>query len=489
MLQLDWVPDKHSPIPLYIQIKQYIKDKIETGEWPVGNKIPTQRTLAKVWNVNRSTIITAVEELVAEGLLESKGGSGTRIINNTWSLLTSTPPPDWNSYVQTGIHQSNLPTIQEINKAEFYSNIIRLGTGEPSPDLFPHEIMKSVFNRVSDKIGSLGYEEPKGLLYLREQLSKYLKTLGIETSPSSILIVSGALQALQLISIGLLQRGSTILLEKPSYLYSLNVFQSAGMRLFGLPLDENGIQTRTIREQKKRQNASLLYTIPTFHNPTGILMSEEKRKELIDVCELEQLPIIEDDVYRELWFDTPPPPSLKSMDKNGLVLYLGSMSKTLSPGLRIGWVVGPEPVIERLADIKMQTDYGSSSLSQWTVAEWLSSGFYHQHLEKVREELKMRREIMLDVLNKHFSDIATWGVPKGGFYIWLRLLPSISIRQLFEKTLERGILLNPGNVYDQHATQYLRISYAYSPVTELDKGMVCLSEVIRQLSTNKSLKY
>jgi GntR family transcriptional regulator, regulator for abcA and norABC len=129
----------------------------------------------------------------------------------------------------------------------------------------------------------------------------------------------------------------------------------------------------------------------------------------------------------------------------------------------------------------MQTDYGSSSLSQWAVAEWLSSGLYHQHLEEVRKELKIRREVMIDSLQKHLADIATWSVPKGGFYIWLRLLPSLSIRELFEKTLERGILLNPGNVYDHHATQYLRLSYSYASLSDLNKGIFRLSKVIRQL--------
>lgn len=483
MIELDWKPDKSSPTPLYIQIKKYIKEKIKTGEWTVGMKIPPQRTLAQAWGVNRSTIVAAVEELIADGLLEGKSGSGTKIINNTWSLMNSTPPPDWYSYVQAGSHYPNLPTIQEINQAEFAPNIIRLGTGELSPDLFPREMMKEVFKRLPDRINSLGYEEPKGLLFLREQLSGYLKTIGIEASPSSILIVSGALQALQLISMGLLQRGSTIFLEKPSYLYSLHVFQSAGMRLFGLPIDEDGVQIKTITEQKKQQNAALLYTIPSFHNPTGILMSEERRRELMDVCEKERLPIIEDDVYRELWLDSPSPPPLKAIDKNGLVLYLGSMSKTLSPGLRIGWVVGPNPVIERLADIKMQTDYGSSSLSQWAVAEWLSSGLYHRHLDEVRKALKVRREVMIDSLQRYFSDIATWSVPKGGFYVWLRLSPSLSIRELFEKALEHGILLNPGNVYDQHATQYLRLSYSYASIADLNRGMVLLSKVIRELTT------
>ncbi|MFZ5652658.1 MAG: PLP-dependent aminotransferase family protein [Bacillota bacterium] len=481
MPEIDWKPVKRTSVPLYRQIKDYIKDRIESGEWAVGVKIPTQRDLAKAFGVNRSTVAFALDELIAEGLIEGKSGSGTRVINNTWSLLASTPPPDWNSYVRAGIHRPNSPTIQEINRSEFNPKIIRLGTGEISPELFPHKNMKEVMSRLSGRIRSLGYEEPKGLILLREQLSIYLKTLGINASPSSILIVSGALQALQLISIGLLQRDSAILLEKPSYLYSLHVFQSAGMRLFGLPMDQDGIQAISVAGCKKRKNGALLYTIPSFHNPTGVLMTLKRREELIQICEKEQLPIIEDDVYGELWLDAPTPKPLKALDNKGLVLYLGSMSKTLSPGLRIGWLVGPGPVIERLADIKMQTDYGSSSLSQWAAAEWLFSGLYFQHLEQIRADLRLRREVMANALEKHFSDIAAWEIPKGGFYIWLRLTPAICAGKLFEKALEGGILLNPGILYDQQSVRHLRLSYSYASIPDLEKGIGQLSKIIRQL--------
>lgn len=479
MVILDWKPDKSSPIPLYIQIKEWIKEKIENGEWTVGNKIPTQRAMAKSFGVNRSTVVWALEELMADGLIEGKRGNGTKVVNNTWSLLTTTPPPDWNSYLKAGIHKPNLPTIQEINKAEFFPNIIRLGTGELSPDLFPLKMFKQVLNYLPNRINSLGYEEPKGLLFLREQLSHYLKRFNINVSPASILIVSGSIQALQLISLGLLHRGSTIFLEKPSYLYSLHVFQSAGMNLWGIPLDKTGLKTTVISQHKKRKNASLLYTIPTFHNPTGTLMSEKKRKELMLVCEQQQLPVIEDDVYRELWIDSPPPDPLKALDKNGLVLYLGSMSKTLSPGLRIGWLVGPEPVIEHLADIKMQTDYGASSLSQWTAAEWIASGLYFEHLETVRKQLKIRRETALNTLEKYFGSIGTWQVPKGGFYIWIKLNKSISIGKLFGKALQEGILLNPGSLYDGNDHNHLRISYSYASLSELETGLSHLANIIK----------
>ncbi len=482
MFTTDWKPNKSSSVPLHKQITDFIKEKISNGEWTIGYRLPPQRTLAKELGVNRSTVVAAYDELIAEGLIEGKSGSGTRVVNNTWNLLATAPPPDWNSYVKVGTHKPNLPTIQEINQAEFIPGIIRLGTGELSPDLIPRLTMKKVFQQLSNKEISYGYEEPKGLLPLREQISSYLKTIGISASPSSILIVSGALQALQLISIGLLHRDSAVLTEKPSYLHSLNVFQSAGMRLMGIPMDKEGIQANLIQPYKKQQKAALLYTIPSFHNPTGTLMTMERRKQLLDTCQQEQLPLIEDDVYRELWFDDPPPKPIKAFDKHGLVLYLGSLSKSLSPGLRIGWIVGPEPVVEHLADIKMQTDYGSSSLSQWAAAEWFSSGLYSKHLNEVREQLKARRDFTLDTLNKYFSDIAVWEKPTGGFYIWVRLLPSISMRKLFETALSEGILLNPGNVYDNQAEQYLRISYSFASLPELQDGLKRLSKMVKSIA-------
>ncbi|MBM6616413.1 PLP-dependent aminotransferase family protein [Bacillus suaedaesalsae] len=484
-VQINWKPDKTVAIPLYLQIKHYIQTKIEDGEWTVGTKIPSQRKLAELFDVNRSTVVLAFDELIADGLLEAKSGKGTKVKNNLWSLFSSTHPTDWNSIVRKGIYQPNLPTIQDIHKVEPLPQFIRLGTGEPSPELFPQEMMTEILHRLSSKIQSLGYEEEKGLLPLREQLSIYLKSIGIQASPSSILVVSGALQALQLISLGLLKRGSNIFLERPSYLSSLNVFQSAAIGLQSISVDSEGFDIQYIKQQKKRQDASLLYTNPTFHNPTGYVMPLESREKLLQVCEDIQLPIVEDDVYRELWLDTPPPVPIKALDKNGTVLYLGSISKSLSPGLRIGWVVGPEPVIDRLADIKMQTDYGASSLSQWAVAEFLSSGFYDLHLEQMRNSLRIRRDLTLKVLEEKFTGIAEWKKPAGGFYIWLRLPSTISIRELFDTALKEGILLNPGNLYDPNSLHHLRLSYSYASKEQLQTGLNRLAEIIRKL-LNKS---
>lgn len=480
MLKIDWKPDKSASTSLYKQIVDYIKKKISSGEWTLGSRLPTQRELAESFEVNRSTIVEALSELKAEGLIEGKSRGGTIIVNNSWSLLASTPPPNWRNYVKGGIHKPNLQTIQVINELEYKRGIIRLGTGELSPELYPHEMMKTVLNNVSNKINSLGYEEPKGLLHLRQVLSQHLRKYGIKASPDSILIVSGSLQSLQLISMGILHPGSTILVERPTYIKSLSVFESSGMRLKGIEMDNYGVIPKEIIKNINNKNTSLLYTIPTFHNPTGSVMPEIRRNEILDVCKKERLPIIEDDVYRELWLDEEPPKPLKSKDKSDSILYLGSISKTLAAGLRIGWLVGPEPVIERLGDIKMQTDYGSSSLSQWVLAEWISSGLYDKYILEIKEKLRIRRQVALNALDKYFSDIATWSKPKGGFYIWLTLNKRISMNKLFEKSCKEGLLINIGNIYDFSNNLNIRISYSYASLVNLEKGLKRLSKLIRE---------
>lgn len=458
-----------------------MKDKILHGEWAVGTKIPSQRTLADMFQVNRSTVTAAIDELTSQGLLEGRRGGGTKVVNSTWSVLAAEPPLDWSDYVRSGIHHPNSSIIQDINQNEPRADIIRLGTGELSPDLLPADTMRRMFQQINPHALSLGYEQPKGNRQLREAVAEHLKGKQIHVSPSAILIVSGALQALQLISIGLLKRGSVILTEKPSYLQSLHVFQSAGMRLRSLPMDEAGIKAGLVSSYRKQYGGQLLYTIPSFHNPTGIVMSEQRRKEIISLSKKEQLPIIEDDAYGDIWFEEKLPQPLKAMDHEGNILYLGTFSKTVSPGLRIGWLVGPEPVIERLADIKMQTDYGSSGLSQWAAAEWLSQGYYEEHLTRIRRVLKQRRDAALHFLKQYAGDIATWRIPAGGFYIWVTFHKTLPISRFFHELLKQQVLVNPGSIYDGEDRNSIRLSYSYASIADLETGIKAAADTARRL--------
>lgn len=479
-MYIDWKPDRSSNQSLHQQIVDWMQQHITRGDWPVGTRLPSQRILADTFDVNRSTIISAIDELIADGLLETKAGSGTFVSNNTWNVLISTKRLDWKNYVQSGIHEPNLTTIQDINHYETDPHMIRLGTGELSPSLLPTHLIEATFHTTSFKTLSLGYSEPKGDKRLRQYICDYLQTKGITTSISSIMIVSGGLQALQLIAVGLLQKGSMILHESPSYINSVHPFQSAGMHLVGLPNQGQEQIPEQIKRIHKKQKASLFYTIPTFNNPTNTTWTHEERLELLSICQQEQIPIIEDDVYSDLWFDQEPPRSLKSLDTEGLVLYIGSMSKTLSPGLRIGWINGPVTVIDRLADIKMQTDYGSSALSQHLVAEWLASGQYAQHVAWLRHKLRERRDFTLSLLNQHFKGIAEWDVPQGGFYIWLKLNKPIVNRYLFQQAIKENILINPGFIYEPQNNSHLRVSYSYASKEQLAYGIETLAKIIQK---------
>lgn len=479
MLNINWKPNRDSSLPLHIQIAGYIKDKITRGEWLEGTKLPSQRTLSEIFGVNRSTIVTVFEELTAEGMIKGNAGGGTVIVSKicTSSLGSSF---DWNPYITSGTYQPNQTIMQQINQSEFEPDIIRMGTCEPSPELIPYKMIQRILSKLSKNIEPLGYEESKGSIHLRKEICAYLKTIGIETEPSSVLITSGALQALQLISLGLLYKGSIVYLEKPSYIYSLRTFQSSGLRLSGVSLDKEGINIKQLLARQQQNKGSMLFSIPTFHNPTGNVMSLKRRKELINVCEAECLPIIEDDVYRELWFNEEPPYPLKAFDKNGLVLYVGGISKNLCPGLRVGWIVGPEQVIMRLADIKMQMDDGSSSLSQSVTAELFSSGLYYEHNNTMRKNVRIRRDTTLAALKKYFAGIATWNIPAGSYYVWLKLNKGISMRGLFIKALKKKILIHPGDLYEFRSNRYIRISYSYATLDEIEYAIKTLSELVTE---------
>lgn len=477
----DWKPNKKSDLPLYRQIIAYIKIKIQNGSWPSHSKLPPQRDLAHCWQVNRSTVRIALDELGAEGLLESKVGSGIWVSGTAWTQFTPSSKLDWNTYMNAGTWAPNLPLIQEINRQEFDPKMIRLSTGELAPDLLPVKQLNEVIRNLPEKIPSFGYEEPKGLYELRKQISRQAKERDIDASPSNILIVSGALQALQLIFFGLLPPNAHILLEQPSYLRSLKLFQSLAMTFSELPLDEEGPQIASIPDQQAYRPASLLYTVPTFHNPTGTLMSLKRRQELLMLCAKERIPILEDDTYGQLWLDNPPPNPLKALDAHGVVLHIGSLSKTVSPGLRIGWMIGSEPIIEKLADLKMQNDYGSSVLSQWTAAAWFSGGYHQAHLHNLRKQLHYRRNLMQIALEESFYNLATWSVPQGGFYFWLKLSKPISMQKLFKAALAQNVLINPGNLYHPLSGTNLRLSYSYAAIGDLQSGIKKLATIIRSL--------
>lgn len=482
-VQIEWHPDPAQAVPIYRQILEWMYGKMESGEWPAGTRLPSQREMARHFQVNRSTLNQALKPLLEAGVLQGRGSQGTVVASTAWSLRLPVQP-DWNRYMTAGYFRANQEVVQAINTLEFDDRLVRLGTGELDPRLFPQDAFRQTMRDVADTITSLGYVEPLGMPTLRQALADYARKRGLIVAPSSILITSGALQGLQLISAGLLRGGATVYVEDPTYVKSLQVFQSAHLRLCGLPMDDQGLSLEALEKhlrQSSDRGNSVLYTIPTNHNPTGRTLSRRRRIQLLELCNRYDLPIIEDGAYEELTFDGTPPPSLKSLDPGGRVLYLGSVSKSLAPGLRIGWMIAPEPVVQRLGDVKMQIDYGASSLSQQVLARFLTSGRYEQYLDGLRCELQRRCQAACQSLSEVFADMADWQVPQGGFYIWLTFRDRLPMERLFRKAVSAGVLINPGDIYSSRHTQSLRLSYAYTTPEEFRQAVSQLAVVVRSL--------
>lgn len=476
-LTIHWQPDKTLSEPIYQQIIHYFQHEITTGNWPAGTKIPSQRKLADQFHVNRSTIVTALDELNAIGSIASNPGSGMTVSGNHWSSLLA-DRVNWSQYVTAGQFKPNKRAIQKINQYET-SDVIRLSTGEPAPEQFPQALFQKAFAKLGQKLTSLNYSEPAGILALRIQIARHLAKVGIQTDPENILITSGSLQALQLVSVSLFPKNATIYTEAPTYVKSLRVFQSAQTHLSGIPMDAQGMaywQMPTLPEGSR----AIMYTIPTFNNPTGIVMSQERRLQLLNFAQKHQMPILEDAAYQDVWFDHEPPQPLKAMDTTGNVIYFGSISKSLAPGLRIGWTVAAKPVIDRLTDVRMQTDYGASSLSQLVLAEILADPDYDTYQDHFRQALAQKAIAAQEILHRYWDDIATWQTPTGGFYLWVRLDERINIQKLFNLATAQNVLFNPGNIYDFQPNQYIRLSFAYESTERFEKGIQILTDLIHR---------
>ncbi|MEJ8306267.1 PLP-dependent aminotransferase family protein [Saccharibacillus sacchari] len=480
---MDWTLSKHSHRTLQAQIVARISERIETGDWAAGTRLPPQRELAARFGVNRSTVQAALDELKADGLLDTRRSSGVYVSGSAWNALLSRSQPNWQRHIRASVHRPNRHTIRLINESEPDPAFIRLGTGELAPDLLLAGQLEHSLRDLKLDPRMLGYSEPLGSLRLRLAICARLETLGIYAQPDNICIVSGALQALQLISVGLLEEGSAVFHEPASYLNSVHPFQSAGMRMLTF---RHGSGMRERLERAIRGRQSLLYAVPTLNNPTGRSWNAAERQSVYDVCSDLRIPIVEDDVYRDLLFEPGLPP-IKASDSSGQVLYLGSLSKSLSPGLRIGWIVAPSPVAARLADVKMQTDYGSSAFSQEIAAHWLESGLHAQNAARLRGELQARAAFAEAALRDILGEWTDWESPAGGFYIWLRFRQPIVEKSFFLRLLHRKVLINPGYIYESDDLHHMRLSFAYASPEQLEAGLLAVKEEMLRSLKDRAL--
>jgi GntR family transcriptional regulator of abcA and norABC len=475
-----WKPDLEISEPVFRQIMRYFEERIITGELSPGQSIPSERSLAEGLNVNRSTVSMAYDELRSTGLIRSVRGKGTQVSEDLWGVIPSRIP-NWNLYTSKGAFLPALPLDLRIREASNMPGIINLARSELSPDLFPVSALQRLLRKMSLTI-PLGYSDPRGAQQLRETLVRHLgEQHGMHVDSDQILITTGAQQSLHLITQCLLAPGDSIALEGPSYAYSLSLFTSAGLRLFQIPMDENGLQPEEILTLYRRHKVRMVFVNPTYQNPTGTTLTLQRRRRLLEICSQLRLPIVEDDAYSALTLDDtvkPPSPLVSMEDGTKNVIYLGSMSKTVAPGMRIGWVVGPVSVIQRLADAKEQMDLGTSAISQQLARTFIESGEWTAHIKKLQKNLFIRRNCMIRALGRLADKNVTWTVPHGGYHVWCRTNLTARDSDILEMGIRNKILFVPGGLYGAERG-YVKFSFARATTEEIEEGIHRFGETLR----------
>lgn len=369
--------------------------------------------------------------------------------------------------------------IREILKITQRPEIISFAGGLPSPATFPVERMKEAYARVLSNAGkvALQYGPTDGYGPLKEWIANSLSTEGTKILPEQILMVSGSQQALDLIGKVLIDEGSRVLVETPSYLGALQAFSVYRPEFGSVATDDHGLVPSSI--EPVAEGARLLYSLPNFQNPTGRTLSIERRRELVETCARLGLPLIEDDPYGALSYKGEPMPKMVAMNPDG-VIYMGSFSKVLTPGIRLGYVCAPLPLVRRLELAKQAADLHTAQLTQMVVHDVVKDGFLDQHIPTIRTLYGNQCQAMLDAMDEHFPAGVSWTRPEGGMFIWVTLPQHIDAMKLLDQAIAARVAFVPGAPFyaNDPETNTLRLSFVTVPPERIREGIAILGKLI-----------
>jgi len=369
--------------------------------------------------------------------------------------------------------------IREILKITQRPEIISFAGGLPSPATFPVERMKAAYDKVLTDNGkvALQYGPTDGYPLLREWIANSLSTASSKILPEQVLMTSGSQQALDLLGKVLIDEGSRVLVETPSYLGALQAFSVYRPEFKSVSTDEHGLVPSSI--DPVAEGARLLYALPNFQNPTGRSLSVERRLELVETCSRLGLPLIEDDPYGALSYKGEPFPKMLNMNPDG-VIYMGSFSKVLTPGIRLGYVVAPLPLVRRLELAKQAADLHTAQLTQMVVYEVIKDGFLDQHIPTIRTLYANQCQAMLDAMAEHFPSQVSWTRPEGGMFIWVTLPKNIDAMKLLDQAIAAKVAFVPGAPFyaNEAETNTLRLSFVTVPPERIREGIATLGKLI-----------
>ncbi len=457
--------------PRYRQLYDVLATAIASGDLPAGSRLPSERDLAAQLGVSRTTVVNAYRELESRGLVRGHVGRGTFV---SATPVSNDAPFAWRGKVALGAQRMVDPALHALVRTTG-AEIISFAPGVAALDHFPLD----TFRELSDAVlrrepAALALGPTEGQPALRRVLAA---RSGVR--PEQVLILAGAQQGLDLVARCLLDPGDTVVMDRPGYLGAIQPFRATGARIVGWSIETGALDE--LEDAIVRYRPKFLYTNPTYQNPTGQTLPLGARHELLELAARYRLPIIEDGTYQDLGFAGKPPPALRELDDQGLVISVNTFSKTLAPGLRLGWLIAPESIVDQLALIKARADVFSAGLMQLVIAEFLVGRRYDDHVRALSAEHARRHEVMLTAL-RHEVAPGNLSVSSatGGLFLWGRLNGEIEARDLLDKALAAGVTFVPGEQFypDGGGKYELRLCFSSAAPEQIVAGVRRLAPLL-----------
>lgn len=485
--------DRGSGVPLYRQIESAIRTRVAAGELVTGAQLPPERALAAEIGVDRTTVVAAYRELAADGLIEAHVGRGTRVAERPMGvdgLATGNAVIDWHRLL--ALRGGEDPILGMVSSLTSRADVISFAGGVPAPESYPAAAFRGILAEALDAGGPalLQYSPPEGLGTLRRALAERMATRGMPVPPSSVIVCAGSQQGLYLVARALVEPDDVVVVEAPTYVGALQVFRSVGARIVAVPADQDGMDVERLADVLRRRPVKLIYTLPTFQNPTGATMPLARRERLVALGRRHGVPIVEDDPYSEIRYEGEAVPSLLELDHGAgsPVIYLSTFSKVLFPGFRLGWVAAPTPVVERLAWVKALVDLDTNPLVQSSVADFVKRGMLDQHVEGLRRLYPERRDRMMAALKRKLGDAVSVREPEGGFYVWAKLANGLRARDVLVAAEDTAVAFVPGELFhaDGGGQSGMRLAFSAVSLDDIDEGVDRLSRAVEIAAERRS---
>ncbi|MEA4882522.1 MAG: PLP-dependent aminotransferase family protein [Clostridia bacterium] len=389
-----------------------------------------------------------------------------------------------NSAFATRVQNLSGNVIREILKITDKPDIISFAGGMPSPDALPAEDIRQLSDEILRTSGKqvLQYSTTEGYGPLRQLIAASLAERGIHVGAEQVLVISGAQQGIDLSAKVFINPGDYVIVERPTYLAALHIFRSYEARFGFVDSDGDGMIPESLEAAVVRYRPKVIYVVPTFQNPTGVTLSLERRRAVAEIAARRRVAVVEDDPYAALRYDGMALPSIASFDKEGFVVFLGSFSKVISPGLRVGYAAAAPDVFRKLTIGKQATDVHTSNLSQRLVYEFCNRGKLVPHIDATRQGYRVKRDAMIRAIERHFPKGAKFTRPDGGLFIWVELPESIDTTLLLERATERKVAFIPGSPFyaDGSGRNTMRLNFTNASIEAIDEGMHRLGSTIAE---------